>query len=268
MKRDLTIGMVAIVLVSILACAVPTAGAMIASVNDANGSYDAIVDIPIYVSDAPRQVGAMDISLAYNSSVLTALGVVNGSLTAGVLVMDENTITKPYSNNWTDAYISDTDNQTVRNYGALANDTTATDGVVNISIISRYGFNGTGPVAVIKFKVIGSHYDTSLLTLSTVAAYNLSAPIVDETTGNTTGYAPISVTYADGGTFTVKGEYAKGDLNHNDQVADSADVAMMLSASVGDIAATSEYDLNGNSQNADSADVAMMLSASVGDITL
>jgi hypothetical protein len=62
--------------------------------------------------------------------------------------------------------------------------------------------------------------------------------------------------------------YAKGDLNHNDQVADSADVAMMLSASVGDIAATSEYDLNDNSQNADSADVAMMLSASVGDITL
>ncbi len=63
-------------------------------------------------------------------------------------------------------------------------------------------------------------------------------------------------------------KYAKGDLNHNGQVADSADVAMMLSASVGDIDATSEYDLNDNSQNADSADVAMMLSASVGDITL
>jgi len=267
MKRNLLINTATIVLVSILACVVPTAGAMIASVNDANGSYGAIVDIPIDVSDAPWQVGAMDISLTYNSSVLTALGVVNGSLTAGVLVMDENTITKPYSDNWTDAYISDADNQTVRNYGALANDTTATDGVVNTSIISRYGFNGTGPVAVIKFKVIGSHYDTSLLTLSTVAAYNLSAPIVNETTGNTTGYAPISVT-STGGTFTVKGEYAKGDLNHNDQVADSADVAMMLSASVGDIDATSEYDLNDNSQNADSADVAMMLSASVGDITL
>ena len=265
-RKDLTIGMIAIVLVSILACAVPTAGAMIASVNDANSSHGAIVDIPIDVSDAPWQVGAMDISLTYNSNVLTALGVVDGSLTAGVLVMDANTITKPYPNNWTDAYISDADNQTVRNCGALANDTTATDGVVNISIISRYGFNGTGPIAAVRFEVIGSGGDTSPLALSTVAAYNLSAPIVHEL-GNITGYAPISVTSTDG-TFTVKSEYAKGDLNHNDVVADSADVAMMLSASVGDIAATSEYDLNDNSQNADSADVAMMLSASVGDITL
>ena len=270
MKReDLTMGMAAIVLVSILACAVPTAGAMIASVNDANGSYDAIVDIPIDVSDAPWQVGAMDISLTYNSSVLTALGVVNESLTAGVLVMNDSTITKPNPEpgNWTGAYISDADNETVRNYGALANNTTATDGVVNISIISRYGFNGTGPIAVVRFEVIGSGDDTSPLALSTVAAYNLSAPIVNESTGNITGYAPISVTSTDG-TFTVKGEYAKGDLNHNDVVADSADVAMMLSASVGDIAATSEYDLNDNSQNADSADVAMMLSASVGDLAL
>ncbi|MEA3325168.1 MAG: hypothetical protein U9Q37_08540, partial [Euryarchaeota archaeon] len=62
--------------------------------------------------------------------------------------------------------------------------------------------------------------------------------------------------------------YAKGDLDHNGQVADAVDVAMMLQASVGDITATSEYDLDGNGQNADAVDVAMMLQASVGDITL
>ena len=265
MKRGLNTGMAAIVLVSILACAVPTAGAMIVYVNDTDDIHGTIVDILINASDAPGQVGAMDISLTYNPSVLAALGVVNGSLTAGVLVMNETTITKPYPDNWTDAYISDADNQTVWNYGALANDTTATDGVVNISIISRYGFNGTGPIAVVRFKVIGSG-DTSPLTLSTVAAYNLSAPIMNG--GNTTGYEPISVTL-ENGTFTVKDDgYAKGDLDHNGDVADAVDVAMMLQASVGDITATSEYDLDGNDENADAVDVAMMLQASVGDITL
>ena len=199
--------------------------------------------------------------------MLTALGAVNGSLTAGVLVMDENTLTKPYPNNWIDANFTDeVDNQTVWDYGALANNN-ATNGVVNISIISRYGFNGTGPIAAVRFEVIGSSGDTSPLTLSTVAAYNLSAPITNAG-GNTTGYESISVTPANG-IFTVKdGGYAKGDLDHNGQVADAVDVAMMLQASVGDITATSEYDLDCNDQNADAVDVAMMLQASVGAITL
>ncbi|OEU74680.1 MAG: hypothetical protein BA864_11310 [Desulfuromonadales bacterium C00003093] len=68
--------------------------------------------------------------------------------------------------------------------------------------------------------------------------------------------------------LTIEAAYAKGDLDHNGQVADAVDVAMMLQASVGDITATSEYDLDGNDQNADAVDVAMMLQASVGDITL
>ncbi|MEA3325260.1 MAG: PGF-CTERM sorting domain-containing protein [Euryarchaeota archaeon] len=120
-----------------------TAGAMIVYVNDTDNIHGTIVDILINAPDAPGPVGAMDISLTYNSSVLTTLGTVNGSLTVGVLVMNEATIMKPYPDNWTDAYISEADNQAVRNYGALANDITATDGVVNVSIISRYGFNGT-----------------------------------------------------------------------------------------------------------------------------
>jgi len=223
-KRNMKI-VLTLLLLSV--CTVQIAGAMTVYVNNTSGDPATTVDIPINVSDAPWQVGAMDISVTYNSSVLNALGVVNGSLTAGVLVMDENTITKPYPNNWTDAYITDdADNQTVRNCGALANDTTATDGVVNISIISRYGFNGTGPIAVVKFEVIGSRDDTSPLTLHTVAAYNLSAPynnsgyIPDTVNNITDGYDAIYNTTMNG-MFTVTdgGELPKdGDINDDDSI--------------------------------------------------
>ena len=219
-KRNMKI-VLTLLLLSV--CTVHIAGAMTVYVNNTGGDPATTVDIPINVSNAPWQVGAMDISLTYNSSVLTALGTVDGSLTAGVLVMNETTITKPYQDNWTDAYISDADNQTVWNYGALANDTTATDGVVNISIISRYGFNGTGPIAVVKFEVIGSRDDTSPLTISTVAAYNLSAPYnnsgyIPDTVNITDGYAAIYNTTTDG-TFTVTGGLPKdGDINDDDSI--------------------------------------------------
>lgn len=207
MKRTRTLTVMSMLF---LMCAMHTAGAMTVYVNDTSGVYGATVDIPINVSGAP-EVGAMDISLTYNSSVLTALGAVNGSLTAGVLVMDENTLTKPYPNNWTDANFTDeVDNQTVWDYGALANNN-ATNGVVNISIISRYGFNGTGPVAVVRFEVIESGGAVSPLTLSTVAAYNLSAPYnnsgyIPDTVNITDGYDPIYHTTADG-TFTASGDW-------------------------------------------------------------
>jgi len=222
-KRTLKI-MLVLLLLSV--CMVHTAVAMPVYVNNTGGDHGTTVYVPINVSNAPGQVGAMDISLTYNSSVLTALGVVNGSLTAGVLVMDENTLTKPYPDNWTDAHFTDeADNQTVWNCGALANDTTATDGVVNISIVSRYGFNGTGPVAVVRFEVIGSRDDTSPLTLSTVSAYNLSAPYnnsgyIPDTVNITDGYDPIYNTTEDG-TFTVTGD---GELPQNGDIDDDGDV--------------------------------------------
>jgi len=64
------------------------------------------------------------------------------------------------------------------------------------------------------------------------------------------------------------GEYKRGDLNHNDDVADIVDVVMMVQASVGDITPDSEYDLNNNDDYADIVDVVMMVQASVGDIAL
>ena len=62
--------------------------------------------------------------------------------------------------------------------------------------------------------------------------------------------------------------WQKGDLNHNDNVADIGDVVLMVQASVGDITPNSEYDLNDNDVAADIGDVVLMVQASVGDIIL
>ena len=168
---------------------------MTVSMDDARGNYSTSVDIPINVSGA-SDVGAMDISLMYDPSVLSPTGIVNtGDLTADLLVINDNTLTD-------DGDFSDeSDNQTVWDYGALANNTTATSGVVNISIINRYGFNGAGSVAMVRFNVIGSDVE-SPLNLS-VAAYNVGEPIVNTTTGNVTGYESIPVTPLNG-TFTAE----------------------------------------------------------------
>ena len=170
-------------------------GTMTMYVNDADGAYGSTIGIPINVSGASN-LGAMDIALTYNPSVLSPTGFVStGDLTAGALVMNDNTITKPYPSNWTDAKFSDPeDNQTVWDYGALAN-YTGTSGVVNISIISNVtdvGFNGAGSVAVVKFAVISS--GESQLDL-VVSAYNVSAPITNQSDPTKTdGYESITVT--------------------------------------------------------------------------
>ena len=176
------------------------AGAMTVFVDDTNGNCSTSVDIPINVSDA-SDVGAMDIALTYDPDVLIPTGIVNtGDLTVGALVMNDNTITQPEYPEWTNATISEADNQTVWDYGALAN-YTGTSGVVNISIICNatdIGFNGAGPAAVVQFRVIGSLGDTSPLNLS-VAAYNVSAPIPNATDPDKIdGYDPISVALING----------------------------------------------------------------------
>ena len=68
--------------------------------------------------------------------------------------------------------------------------------------------------------------------------------------------------------FTFDSSWQKGDLNHDGDAADAADVTMMIQAFVGDLVPNSEYDLNGDNYDADAADVTMMIQAFVGDITL
>jgi hypothetical protein len=192
-------------LMIVLICIAPAgaSGSMTVSVSSTSANQSEIVDIPINASGA-SYAGAMDIVLIYDPNVLSPTGIVNtGGLTAGALVMNDNTITKPYPSNWTDATFSDPeDNQTVWDYGAFAN-YTGTSGVVNISIISNVtdvGFNGAGSVAVVRFMVTGT--GSSPLDLC-VAAYNVSEPIANETNASITdGYGEISVTTANG-TFTA-----------------------------------------------------------------
>ncbi|MEA1895525.1 MAG: cohesin domain-containing protein [Euryarchaeota archaeon] len=180
MEYKYSVRVYALVSMLLLAYIMP-AGAMTMFVDDTHGNCSTSVDIPINVSDA-SDVGAMDIALTYDSDMLIPTGIVNtGGLTTGALVMNDNTITQPEYPDWTDATISGADNQTVWDYGALAN-YTGTSGVVNISIICNatdIGFNGAGPVTVVQFRVIGSG-GTSSLNLS-VTAYNVSAPILNAT---------------------------------------------------------------------------------------
>ena len=177
-------------------------------INDTTGDYGATVSVPIYASSTPN-IGATDISLTYDPSVLTAVSVDAGALTSGVLVITDATI-DPINGT-----ISEEDNSTVWSNGALASNT-STSATVNISIISRYGVSGAESIATVQFYVKGGYDVTSPLTLSTVGAYDLDDPIVNGTTGKTTGYAEISVMKASG-VFTATGVIT-GDINVDKKV--------------------------------------------------
>ena len=156
------------VLALLLVCAAQAAGAVTVYVNDTGSDHGTTVDIPMMVSSTSN-IGAMDISLTYDPAVISATGVVaNGTLIAAT--------------------------------DLIANHT-ATSGIVNISVASLYGINGTGSIAIIQFHVDGSSSDTSPLTLSRAEAYDLGDPIFD-VDGNCTGYVELDVT-TDNATFTV-----------------------------------------------------------------
>jgi hypothetical protein len=155
------------VLALLLVCAAQAAGAVTVYVNDTGNDQGTTVDIPIMVPSTSN-IGATDISLTYDPGVISATGVVvNGTLIAAT--------------------------------DLIANHT-ATSGIVNISVASLYGINGTGSIATIQFHVDGSSGETCPLTVSRAEAYDLDAPIYDD--GNCTGYAELDVT-VDSATFTV-----------------------------------------------------------------
>lgn len=151
-------------------------------VNNASGDYGTTVDIPITVSSTSN-IGATDISLTYDPTVITATGVVaNGTL------------------------ISATD---------LIDSYTGASGIVNVSVASLSGINGTGSIAIVQFSVVGSGGVTSPLTLSS-DAYDLDSPIYEG--DNCTGYAELDVTTGDA-TFTATGEVTLiGDVSGDDTV--------------------------------------------------
>ena len=192
----------------------PVLAATDVGVNDASGDYGTTVDVPINVSSTSN-IGAMDISLTYNPAVISPTGVVaNGTL------------------------ISATD--------LIANNT-ATSGIVNVSVASLYGINGTESIAVIQFSVVGSGNATSPLTLSRADAYDLDNPTYNES-GNCTGYAEISVTSTNG-TFTATGEAAlTGDIS-GDNVVNYIDLGILgatYGLSLGDAGYNAAADMSGD----------------------
>ena len=172
-------------LVLLLACTMYAAGAMTVSVSDTGSDHNTTIGVPVNVSST-ENIGAMDILLSYDPAVVTATGVASGTL------------------------ISDTD--LIANY-------TGTSGIVNVSVASLYGINGTGSIAVIQFYVKGCDDATSPLTLSRVEAYDLDKPITDEN-GSVTGYEEILDIETVNATFTATGACGglPGDIDGNGEV--------------------------------------------------
>lgn len=103
------------------------------TVNDTSGSPGSTVEVPLNLAEAAN-IGAMDIVLTYDSSVLGVSSVEKGELTQNSLFQSN----------------------------------TVVPGIIAIGIADTGGINGDGSVAVITFNVVGELGDTSPLTLESV----------------------------------------------------------------------------------------------------
>jgi len=100
--------------------------------NETSGST---VQVPLSLKGAQDKIGNMDISLKFDTSVLQAVEVTKGSLTANS-IFDSN----------------------------IQNDT------IKISLADKQGFGGDGTIAYISFKVTGSEGSTSTLHIASATA--------------------------------------------------------------------------------------------------
>ena len=171
------------------------------------------VSVQINVSDAP-DIGTIAITLTYNSSVLSATNVSKGSITSDALLVTEDTIIdNPPLGSYEGDTISDSDNDTVWNYGAILGD--IADSRVNISMISTNGFSGDGAIAVITFDIVGS--GTTPLNLSDVSANETATcdPCNNTTVVDPASYPSIPITI-ENGSYTASGaEYDSADTNQD-----------------------------------------------------
>ena len=219
--------------VMILATLPALASAATVSVGDAT-TVGSTVTVPVNVAGAP-DIGAMTITLTYDSSLLSATGVSKGTITSDALLITGGTIDASGG-------ISDADNETIWNYGAIIGD--ITDNRVNISMISTDGFSGDGTIATITFGVVGSGYTS--LTLTEVLANKTATcePCTNEEVVDPASYPEILITKEDG-SYTAEATYDSADINSNGVVSmmelmtqigkwKSGDVGMMeLMTSIG-----------------------------------
>ena len=142
----------------LLAIAAPAAGLSL-GIADASGSTGSTVDVPVTVQEA-QNIGALDIGIMYDPEVLSVVSVEKGSLVRGMFVSN-----------------------------------TGTPGILTLGMIDTQGMTGSGPVAVVRFRVTGAARTESPLEFLEVLAYDL------------TSHDPLAMTQ-NGGTFTVTAEAA------------------------------------------------------------
>lgn len=112
------------------------------SMENGQGSAGQIVQLPIRILNA-ENIGNMDISLSFDSSVLSASSLTTGAITSDSL------------------FVHNID-----------------DGIINISLVDDAGISGNGSIAVITFDVIGLEGDASSIVLS-VDANDVNGAEVD-----------------------------------------------------------------------------------------
>lgn len=200
---------------------VVTVEAVTVNIGSAACSVGVTVDVPISITGASN-IGAMNISVTYNASILTATGVANGTMMASL----------------PNAAVA-------HNIGA---------GWVNISFATYpEAVNGDGELFVVTFYADAA--GTSVLDINVAEAWTgdeppqLVTPVTVDGCVNVTGavypkgdldhngQAADAVDVAmmlqgSVGGLTTNPEF---DLDGNSDEADAVDVAMMLQASVGDI---------------------------------
>jgi hypothetical protein len=214
---------VVIISMMILATVPALASAATVSVGDAT-TVGSTVTVPINVAGAP-DIGAMTITLTYDSSLLSATGVSKGTITSDALLIIEGTIDSSGG-------ISDADNETMLNYGAIIGD--ITDNRVNISMISTDGFSGDGVIATITFGVVGS--GTTSLTLTEVLANKTATcdPCDNETVVDPASYPEISITKEDG-SYTAEATYDSADIDSNGAISPMELMAQISKWKLGEV---------------------------------
>jgi len=171
---------------------------------------DNTVTIPITVSGASN-IGAMDIALEHNSSVIKFTGIEKGTITSNALMVVEGTIYVDPDTGY--ETISSADNDTVWNYGAIIGN--CSDDIVNLSMISMGGFAGDGTIATLTFSRVAGCGGTCSLVLSAVANETATcAPdCTNEIVFDPAYYPEIPMITSDGFVSTLS-----GDTNGDGQV--------------------------------------------------
>ena len=111
-------------------------GVIHSCINTFTGNYSDVIQVPINVSYNTSAIGSMEFTLRYDPNILTVEKIDMGCLTKSSSI------------------VSNTD----------------VGGIVKTALADSTGFNGTGSVAIITFKVWGHYGDVSILALESVTA--------------------------------------------------------------------------------------------------